>query len=588
MDDGFKITAPGWLSAISAKFQPPDVTGMLLPEIGKAVVEAVAAHLETSPLVRDYLTGLPKGPGTCCPNDPVDELVSHVARMVGVKGIDKSDPFINHGWMNQLIRPVFKFERQKLIEAIDSEVRAGRLKLDAREQALLRFSPQLADAVDQLFLGVFRRVVAPYQLLSEDERRQFNADATRQLPEYDYTVYDIEKKDDGHYELTNRRPWAVAFPDEIGEIYRAVSSIMNNLPGSERGLLYYFNRLIAAYDCREVDQLEERWMEVDRAWIDFGSDLLVLPVHGIETYGAPQAVQPEFRLEFRTREDLGTLHSVKLCTVEVGHDLGLSTQMVERIKQRLSHTDMGVFVTAIKAGFDLNFRLAGQSAPNRQAVQDTGARIFVGATGERESLRVLHELLGKFCDPETATAAQKLLTTRELRLHVYSHECAHPLGRTTKIDASLKEMSTELEEAKASLVGYLCLDRMDSSVRSRQARIAATVARCIRFFQKHKMSDLTAGPYIRENKVAAVTLIDAGILSLGEDGIHINWDAATARAWKEELSLFCTTVTEAYACLDPKAVNQVACEYYGYEPRLRQLQPLIDWCQREATKTAPA
>ncbi|OGB74031.1 hypothetical protein A2V68_01530 [candidate division Kazan bacterium RBG_13_50_9] len=572
-----------WPKVMSIGLQPPDVRGMALPDIARTVIETVASHLETSEPVRGYLEQLPKGPGTSCPDSPLPELVSHVARMVGAQGIDKSNPLINLGWLREIMCPVFQLERQVLRQSIESAQTDG-LLLANRDRVLLTHGFTLAEQVDQLFLALFHQLVVPYQSLSEDERKRFAQDVSTQLPEYDYTTYEIQEED-GHYRVVGRVPWAVALPSEIEAVCATLHNLIVALSCEETEMDHYFRRLLLAYDCREVGLLEERWAEVDQAWIQLLGNFPLIPVHGIETYNCPCAVQPEFRLEFRTSEDAGLINEVKLKTGTVASEvLNLPPETVERIDRRMKNTDMAIFVGGIKSGFGLNFPTSGQSAPNRQEVQDIGARIFVTPMREAKALEIYQDLAKRYCDPETAAHAQRLLTTKELRLHIFVHECAHPLGRSAEIDAALGEMSDELEEAKASLVGMLTAELIDNSVESRQARTAQGAIRCIRFFQKNAMNNPSVAPYVRENMVAAITLMDAGVLTLATDGVHIDWEVAGTDAWTKELSRFGSAITSAYASRMPKAVSDVAYCYYDHgDPRL---QALIDWCQRETEAVA--
>jgi len=575
-----------WPCTIRVGLEPPDVMGLSLPEIGATVIEAVAEHLERSPHVRRYLELMPKGKGSYsdCPNDPIDELVSHVARMAGAKGIDKSDPMVNLGWMTKIMSPVFQLERQVMKERIDSEVAAGRLTLERHDQVLLRYGFTLAAQVDALFLALFRKLVVPYQQMDESDRKAFAAHAATQLPEYDYTTYDIGW-DNGQYEINRRQSWALAFPDETRAICITLAKMLDDLPEGEP-LWEYFSCLMLAYACEEIDGLEKRWKAVDEAWVKLGSDLLIIPVHGIETYNLPRGVQPEFRLEFRTdasREEIGL---AKFATTKAAENLGLSPAMIRRIGTRLNNTDIGVFVTGAKAGFNLNFPMAGQSAPNRQEVQETGARIFIIPSREETAVKIYRQLAAQCCDPDTAIGICDRLTTHEMRDHTIYHECAHPLGRTAAIDAALGEMGSELEEAKASLVGMIAAETINSSPEARQARVACVTARFCRFFQENMLTNASVAPYVRENKVAAITLMDAGVLTLTDAGICIDWELAGTDVWAHQLRLFGVAVTQAYASQDPEAVRQVARDYYDHD-HLR-LQALIDWCRREVPELAAA
>jgi len=578
-----------WPAIIRAGFQPPDTRGMDLPTTALTVIGAVACHLEKSPDVREFLTKLPKGSGTGCPNDPIDEMVGHVARMAGVKGIDKSDPSINLRWMRKIMQPVAQFEREMFGQAIEQKIDRDELSAMASTATLIFDGIKLGEAVDDLFLKLFELLVVPYQALPAAERKAIDADLATQLPEYTRFVFQTNR-DNGYHSVSDQQTWATALPNEIGEIVRIIDHMILCLSDDEKmeqgGMLTYLHFLRDAYNCRDISQLEGLWRAVDVASVKLSPRLPIIFVHGIETYNRDRCVQPELRVEIRVADSRDEIERVQQATVQAADEIfHLSPEMVERILQRLARTDIRVSIAIVRAGFNLNFAMSGQSGPNDQWVQDTvGGWIFVSPVRELTAVKIHKQLSIQHCDPESSDRALLLITAPVMRRHVIGHECFHPVGRSAETDAAMGDMGDELEEAKATSGGNAVDDLIDPSPEARTARVACTVTRIVRFFQKSMMTNASMAPYVRECMVLAITLMDAGIISLTKDGIHIDWDAATGNAWNHWLIIFVKAITTAYASQDPSRVKQLSAGYCGDS----RLQSLIDWCQREIPELVAA
>ncbi|MCI0558265.1 MAG: hypothetical protein MN733_07195, partial [Nitrososphaera sp.] len=193
----------------------PVTEAVSLPEVLGMITKGVSEHLRNSSMVSDYINGLPKGPGTSCPDSPIDQLVKYVSEQTGQ--IDKSDPALNLRFIRELIMPTFEFERKQLLLGIT--LFGPRFKdISAVEYQLFRSSCELARAIDVLWTKWFETVAIPYQSFDQDGKDRYIDRVKSTLAQWDYTafVYDPDKG------CVDRKPWALAFPQEIASISRAL------------------------------------------------------------------------------------------------------------------------------------------------------------------------------------------------------------------------------------------------------------------------------------------------------------------------------------------------------------------------------
>lgn len=559
-----------WSDALREGFTPPAIDfRMSLSEAVSVTTAAVAEHLRSSKVVRQFLAYVPKGAGTLCPDSPLDELVKYVAIQRGE--VDKSDPSLNLAFHRTFIMPVFDFERENVLEAVRS-INA----ITPTELEMFRYAAALGRAHDALWASWFEEVAVPYQMLNAEGKKQYEALAKNHLAAYDYTVpmFDVP----GGY-CFDREAWAEAFPVEVTRI----CELLEEMAGLaiEPTLKVYFEKLLIAYAMPIVDRLEQCWADVDRAWVNIPTTCRIMPMHGIESgYEHPFGVSPEFRLEIRTAESRDVIEACRTAAVQHAHAIGLSDTLVDVAKHRLGLTDIGIFVTAIRAGVSLNFRYAGQAAPNRQEVLTHGGRIFVDKAASTLACKPLIQLVEDHCTKDTAAALKPFITAENQTLHTIIHEFAHPIGRTSEIDTALgSEGRSLLEEAKATLLGTATEEWRDSTLEKRLTLVALTVARVIRFMRKAILENPTVAPYVRENLVAATTLFDSGVLRLVEDGIEVDIEKAKGSAWFDELRQFDRSVLDAYDAHDMDILQVLAEEYCDAESQ--PVASLIAWVNRK-------
>lgn len=559
-----------WSETLRVGFIPPEVDyhASLSSAVSMATT-AVAEHLRKSEPVRQYLAKVPKGAGTLCPDTPLDELVKYVAIQRGE--IDKSDSHSNLHFHQAFIMPVFDFERECVLNAVRavSDLTSG-------ERELFRYAAALGRAHDTLWAKWFRAVAVQYQGLDTAGKKSYEACAKEHLAAYDYTVSEFDFE---HECMKVRQAWADAFPNQVRRICELLED-MTELD-IEPELKTYFKKLFIAYAMPVIKHLDRCWAEVDRAWVEIPTTCRIVPMHGIESgYEHPFGVSPEFRLEIRTDESRDVIESCRTAAVEHARAIGLSDELVDVAKRRLGHTDVGVFVTAIRSGVSLNFRYAGQAAPNRQEVLAHGGRIFIDKAMSTLACQPLMKLLDEHCTAETAAALKPLITAENQMLHTTIHEFAHPIGRTSEIDAALGSEGRQLlEEAKATLLGTVAEEWRDSTPEKRLVLVALTVARIVRFMRKTTLESPTSAPYVRENLVAATTLFDSGVMRLVKDGIEVNLDKAKSSVWFDALRKFDHSVLDGYDAHSVVVLRSLAHAYCDKESQ--PLAELIAWVNRK-------
>ncbi len=546
------MTTPNdWSAALQREFcPPPSHPDARWPSAVSEAIAVTAQHVRSSPAVREYLAGLPKGKGTSCPDSPLEELVRHVADQTGQ--IDKTDPVIVARFTHEIMLPVFQMERGHIQTGVVAESR----DITDTERDLFGFSLAFGDAVDRLYHRWFRAVVVPFQSLSAAEGEIYRATAKGILNRFDYTVFDY----DPVAGFTNRRPWSVAFPEEIAEIVYLLASMagFEDLEISE-----CLAALRTAYACDQIEVLEERWAAVDAAWIKIKNTCRTFPVHGMEHgYEHPLCVSPEFRLVVRTDYGQELIRETQAATPVYARQIGISNELVALAEQKMSCIDVSVFATAVRAGVCTNFRAAGQVVPNRQDILAQGGKTFMDKETSAAALVRYRDLLTRFCIPtERAEALAERITLNGMLLHTACHEFTRPIGCTPESDARLGDLKSLLvEEGKASIGGLAAVLRVtpsqhDANLADPKSEevVALSIARVCRFFTWATFTNPTVQPYVRENLAMAKMLIDTGVVIVTPHGIDIAFKYENLVRWRDAMREFYLSVVNAYHSVDPVA-----------------------------------
>lgn len=567
-------TRDAWVQAIQSGFDWDKLPkGVSLPEAVLAGQMLFVDHVLQSSTVSAYLAELPKGPGTFCPASELKDIVSYLAARRAT--VDKSDPLVTLGFIQELVMPAMEFEHfiANKVAELSSDVTLA-------EKIMLRHGATImAPDINRLWLRWFKQMVVPYQLLPADERGIWDKVFEDKLPKYDYTVFDLGPD----YTIINRLPWAVAFPAEIAAICAGLAQFKSLLQEDanfdQPETMQFLDVLMAAYACTEIEQLEERWAEVDRTWVVIPPDgCRTLLTYGMESgYEHPRGVSPEARVDVRTLKDHDLIKRVQAEVVaytEQTHpeDLGLYLQ-------KLSLIDIGIFAAVIGSGVQANFHFLGQAVPNRQEIMtDVGGRIFVDNNGLQISADRLNELINQHCTPEAASLLNPLVTAHAVEIFTFGHEDSHPAARTKESDQKLGEAFRLLEECKASTHGelstYLANPDYGPTI------VAHFIGRMLRMLSKNMMENPVMAAYVRDALAHATMMLGSGVITLTEKGISVNLEEAVVRAWFKDLEDFMAQVIAAYHEADGRKLEILTGRYCDYSFVTRSAK-LIKWINRE-------
>lgn len=540
-----------WLHRLRDGFLPPSVSGKPIHEAVASIQEAVETHVMGSQPVQSYLEGLPKGPGTNCPDSPMPEILKYVAQQRGL--IDKSDPRVRLRFVAELAMPAMAFERAEVLRVL-----LDHPDLTDEDRDLVHLADDLAPLHDQLWAAWFARVCVPFQECPDTKREVLRKALTSQLPVFDYTAFDL----DGNT-VVNRQTLAMAFPEVIGGIHKAICArVFGSLE-----LARYFRALDAAYTCTEIDKLEKRWREVDITWVQLPQTIRFLPVHGFESgYGHPCCVNLEFMLSIRTpifAKEIAAYREGALRWVEC---LLIGEQgVLEAYRTKLDRQDVAVFVDAIRSGARADQRFAGQSLPNRGDVAvEFGGRSFLDPSAGRMFCVKYQEALRAVCTPRTADILVPVFDADSFLHHAAVHELFHPLARTVECDAALGTAKGLLEESKASSAGIASSLTQHSTSAWARYLLAHYVARVARFFKTVVLTDESRASYVRENSSVTTTLFQSGLIRMTPEGIDLNdamLEDGTWIRWPEELEIFVAGVVDAYVDHGAAALETLTTEY---------------------------
>lgn len=515
-----------------------------LPEVVSATLKAVTDHLSSSIHVRQFLMDLPKGQNTCCPDSPIDELVKYVASRSAK--IDKSDPALNLEFMEKIVRPAITFFHQEMFAALnDCE------DISREEWAMFLNGRRLAEITTELWFKWYEKVVVPFNQLGEDEKKQYEALFSSGFPQFDYTVFDLGRDQDGNPVIRNRQTWAQAFPAEISEI-RTILGDLIQTQTSSRQTRAHLEQLGIAYGCTDIEKLEECWAEVDRRWIEIPRTQRVILLYGMENgYEHFRCVSPELQIVVRDKGYETPLAFIRAGIVAVFSHLPLDPEVIGNLPKifetKLERTDVDAFLPVLIGGVCLNFRAAGQALPNRQDVSEEGGRIFLDPNSCREAEISYAENLKKNCTSATEEALIPLIKANDVLLYIAGHEFSHPVARTAESDAVLGSSLRLLEETKATVGGIPANLRVNSTPNNRLTIVAIMLARIIRTLHKAWLSNPTVANYVTESKVLAQMLISKGVIKVTPEGIDVDVDRVQSYGWGIGFQVLFTEIVSAYA-----------------------------------------
>ncbi|PIY96285.1 MAG: hypothetical protein COY66_04585 [Candidatus Kerfeldbacteria bacterium CG_4_10_14_0_8_um_filter_42_10] len=565
-----------WQAVLREGFVFPQIPRTIpLWEAVSTAQNAVVEHLKTSPQVLDYITNLDKGPGTCCPNSDVKELVLYISDQRS-GAIDKDDPAITAAFIENIIMPVVSFERNQCVAAAMTSNDAT-----VTEKVLLTGGANLAEYVSLFWLKWYRTVATPYLILPEETRDKWDEAFKRLLPEYDYTVFehhDTAGLESSQFTIGERSTWSQAFPAEISAIIGQIISISRALTDNgcdEPELMDYLGALVAAYGCPDVESLETCWSLVDEKWIRVPASIRVIFVHGMEGGYGHHCVAPEMFVQVRTPLDRDLIEE----TMDgvVGYAAGQNFDDGSDLDQRLNLLDAAVFMTPVRAGSALAFRPAGSVVPNRANVRKVGGKIFVDHASLDSAANIYHGLYEKHCQAASAAALKELLAGKTVEKHILLHEYSHPVARTDETDDVLGFWLHRHDEAKATVHGLLAWLEIHPEETAKTA--ALCVGRCLRFFMNSKLNDPTFEHYVRECLVLFYTMYEADVIMLNDEGVSVYLDESGMEDWLENMHQYVANVVECYKNLDSSGLEQLGKRFWDLS-KGSEAASLIAWVNR--------
>ena len=539
-----------------------------LPEVSEKILSNFYKQIKNSKQINQYLTDIPKGPGTFCPDSPVKELAEYIGMQSS--NIDKSDPDVNLSFLRNIVMPAVQTEQNQALRVIVLEDKTDATLL---ERLLIKKGVNLARAIDRLWIKWFEKVVRPWQKLDEISRKKYKKTFQNDLNHFDYTVFGIKEN-----RIIDRQTWIEAFPQEIEIIVDILKELSSDkLVQEDLILCKYIESLCLAYQCNEIDKLEECWANVDRRWIEISPDCRVFFVHGIENgYEHPVCVSPEFRLVVRTQEIRETIERFRKATAMHIRHLGIEEKEIQILSNKLGKIDISVFVALIRGGVSANFRGSGQVAPNREDIMEIGGKIFLdNKSGSKVSADIYKKELKDNCLISVNEKLRDLITPEVMTLHTIIHEYFHPVGRTIERTHALGDAGLSLEEGKATLGGILVAQKEGID---QIELLALTVARVCRFMHKEKINNLSVASYVRENMIAATTMLDSGVMVLEGNGIAIELEKLPA--WFEEIEDFIKKILDAYQKASVEKIIEIEKEYCNIEEG-SAIAELINWVNRD-------
>ena len=306
---------------ICLKHDQAEIKKGSLPEVAEKILSNFYNQIKHSEKINRYLTKIPKGDGTSCPDSPVKELVEYVGMQSG--NINKSNPDVNLAFIKNIVMPVIEAEQDQVFRIIISENKTDATSL---EKLLIEKGIELSRALDNLWIRWFEKIVIPWQKLGESEREDYKKIFKSNLNHFEYTVFGIKNR-----KIVNRQTWAEAFPQEIKKIVETLKELSSDqLVREDSVLSNYIEYLSLAYSCNQIDKLEDVWAKIDYAWIEIPSSCRVFFVHGIENgYEHPACVSPDIRLVVRTKEKKEMIERFRRATIVHSKYLGVKEKEMD-------------------------------------------------------------------------------------------------------------------------------------------------------------------------------------------------------------------------------------------------------------------
>jgi hypothetical protein len=270
------------------------------------------------------------------------------------------------------------------------------------------------------------------------------------------------KRDDDFIEI----PYVLVFSKEFIQIDQELSNLLDKLDNIKNNskqkvevlnLIVYLQKLKDAFMCAKVNELDNKWEQVDLAWMSCRGDLQI--VHPMETnYGDPARIRvvPELRVSLKdckydyiNKNCLKTKKSILRDFKQLYYDLPLT----EKSLKLMNNVSLGIYMVTVYSGCYLDFKFIGQIVPNNQKVRlNYGCKIFMDyETTVFKWKKMLKSLKKIFDQKEMEKMLEEFSIDERISVIITGHELGHAafcLAQTEKkIGSGILPL---LEEAKAT------------------------------------------------------------------------------------------------------------------------------------------
>jgi len=366
---------------------------------------------------------------------------------------DAYDAIVDHQFLDD---EEFKGQYNNLLDAsVEREELERRIILNYLEQGL---TFGLADYeiavlktschVGHLYDDLGRSIRSDYTVMESDPVKQLIKDKKMNNP---YSL--VVDKGNGEYEeqLFNVRNRNIV--DGIIKHWRVLleSPFMQNVTINEiKAMREFYLKYIDALECRDLNQAEQSWKEVDMAFMDVKGRLQ--PIPGREDIYIPGKIFPDFRLCIHL-EDYANPIELKKAILDFMQKRYGSCKSCKETLGLLDKTDMYAKYELVWAGRSLDFPLSGQALPNDIEVKKKkGVKTYVDpAIISDRGERARYLMGGLF--PFQAVWLRNYSPAEEGSTIVGGHELSEELLETLRsITHYPKEIWKNLNEDRAYLI----------------------------------------------------------------------------------------------------------------------------------------
>ncbi|MDD5625791.1 MAG: hypothetical protein PHG83_01345 [Patescibacteria group bacterium] len=494
-------------------------------------------------------------------NVPVDLAVEYAARRTNTAGaqLPKNDAVKLSFFYSLVVRPC-----QDAIHAALKDVCRSCPNILAfdEEVFIAEAGYRIGAFFDDLFSKWWKWVVIPFRTskLSADELKKLiqksgKTDKYSVLakgPNDPYTGSLTAKQ----IEKAKQIPLAKMFPIEINGIAKILKQLARNLPDNT-DYREYFVKLRKALINKNLKQMEALWIEVDKKWIEISPDRRLIPVHMMEWgYEDPFRIAPEFRLLWRTG-----YRAKELCLMRKEMS-DLAKKFDPEAVKKIERTDIGVFVTILASGSNIDFRLAGQSVPNYPEAQALGMKVFLDQESMEQRFQQFQSLIEKVLDPESQTWVMKFLREKYTYLDVFGHEFGHCFCIDKHLIEVFGDNKSKVEEMKATL---LVIEGIHQAIEKNllgdkkeafSSLTAMIIPVLIRMLEQGNFNNPTVAPYVNECMGILNKLMAASIITVTESGkIHVDTKRTDNDLIAEHLFVLTRKLISIYKKYDLKELH---------------------------------